>query len=197
MDALRAQLTVNQSPAVQQAAAGFEYNPDSNQSWDQQLRGFVEQTVQGMTQRQQQQAQQVREQQAQSEFEGKFHQGMTNFPDFVEVVGSQPVSDHMVLATRGMKDPAAFLYAASKRMPQELQRISAIGDPYVQMAEMGRLEATLRQTKPGTKAPRPITRTQEDSNIPHKSNSDRELSIEEQIAHSDKRKLAAMRARRR
>lgn len=200
IDQLKAQLMANQG-VPQGAAEGFEYNPESSQTWDQQLARFVEHTVTNMTQRQQQQAQQqaaqAREQQVQAEFEGKFHGGMANFPDFVEVVGKQPVSDNMVMATRGMKDPAAFLYAASKRMPQELQRIAAIQDPYAQAAEMGRLEATLRQTKPGTKAPKPVARPREDTGIPHKSESEKQPSIEDQIAQADRRKMAKMNARRR
>lgn len=194
LDALRAQLTPNQQ---QQVAENFQYDENSNQSWDQQLRQFVEQTVRGMTERQQQEAQRVRDMQAIREFETKFTDDMTRFPDFEQVIGSvaAPITDPMVHATRGMKNPAAFLYAAAKRAPQELQRISNIQDPYVQISEMGRLEATLRQTKPGTKAPRPLGKTQEDSaiNVPDKA---RQPSIEELILQSDKRKLALVKQRR-
>ncbi len=194
LDALRVQLTPVQQ---QQVADGFQYDENSGQSWDQQLRQFVEHTVQGMTERQTQEAQRKRDMEAQREFETKFSDDMTRFGDFREVIGSlpAPITDPMVHATRGMKNPAAFLYAAAKRAPQELQRISNIQDPYVQISEMGRLEANLRQTKPGTKAPRPIGRPQEDAQIPH-TGKQREPTIEELILQSDKRKLALVKQRR-
>jgi len=197
LDALRAQLTPQQNQAVNQAAEGFNYDENSNQSWDQQLRSFVEHTVQGMTQRQAQEAQATRDRQAQMEFENKFRDDVQRFPDFQQTivgVGAQ-ISDPMVYATRGMKNPAAFLYAAAKRAPQELQRISNIKDPYVQVAEMGRLEASLRQTKPATKAPRPLSKSHEDLTIPHKS--DKEPTIEELIARSDVKRRALQSQRRR
>ncbi len=197
LDALRAQLTPQQNYAVNQAAEGFHYDENSNQTWDQQLRQFVEHTVQSMSARQQQEAQHTRNLQAQMEFENKFRDDVMRFPDFQEtIVGlGASISDPMVYATRGMKNPAAFLYAAAKRAPKELQRISGIQDPYVQIAEMGRLEATLRQTKPATKAPRPIGRTLEDVSIPHKTN--KEPSIEDLIAKSDAKRRAQLAARRR
>jgi len=199
MAALRAQIAVQQQPpTVQQAeASGFEYNPDSGQTWDQQLASFVEHTVNTMEQRKEYKAQQLKEQAAQLQFENKFRDDVSRFEDFREVIGAVPatISDHMVHATRGMKNPAAFLYAAAKRAPQELVRISAISDGYVQIAEMGRLEETLRQTKPFTKAPRPVARTQEDGRISHES--EKEPSIEELIAKSEAKKKAIMAQRRR
>lgn len=194
LDALRAQLTPNQQ---QHVADNFQYDENSSQSWDQQLRQFVEHTVRGMTERQQQEEARMRDMAAQREFESKFTEDMSKFSDFEEVIKSvaAPITDPMVHATRGMKNPAAFLYAAAKRAPAELQRISSIKDPYVQISEMGRLEASLRQTKPGTKAPKPLGRPQEDGHIPH-SDKPRQPSIEELIMQSDKRKLALVKQRR-
>ena len=185
----------NQAQVQQATQQGFEYNADSQESWQQQLESFVEQTVSRMSQKQAHQAQQAREQYTQQEFDAKFRQGMTKFPDFVQTVQSQPITDHMVLGARSMKDPAAFFYAASKRAPQELQRIANIADPYAQIAEIGKLEEKMKQSRPGTKAPKPIGRTHEDAAIP-KSKDKREPTIEEQIAKDTARRLALQKQRR-
>jgi hypothetical protein len=100
----------------------------------------------------------------------------------------------MTIATRAMSDPAAFLYAAAKRHPTELQRISNISDPYVQMVEVGRLEERMRKNKPVSKAPRPLTQTREDATVEHKEA--KEPSIEELMAQADNRRMAKMKARR-
>lgn len=180
---------------VQNQAQGFEYNADSPETWQQQLETFVETTVAKMSQKQAQQAKAQRDQQAQAEYEVKFSQGMRKFKDYADVVRSQPITDAMVLASRGISDPAAFFYAASKRMPQELERISRMPDEYAQMVEIGRLEERMRKAKPGTSAPKPVGRTQEDSTIAHKS--DRQPSIEELIGQADAKKRAALERRRR
>lgn len=179
---------------VQQQAAGFEYNENAEGNWQQQLESFVENTVSRMSQKQAQQQQNLREQQVQMEFEQKFLNGIDKFSDFREIVGAQNISDPMTYALRGMKDPAAFIYAASKRQPQELQRIANINDPVTQVVEMGKLEERMRKAANGTSAPRPVSKTKEDSGLPHKPKAG-ELTIEQQIAHSDARKLAKMKAR--
>ncbi len=179
----------------QQAQQGFEYNPDSAESWQAQLEQFVESTVTKMTQKQQRAHEEQREKLAQNEFEEKMFKGMGKFNDFTDVVSGQPITDHMVMATRGMQDPASFLYAASKRAPQELQRIANIPDKYAQMMEMGKLEERMRKSKPGTNAPRPVSRNQEDMGIAHKET--KEPSIEDLIAKSDSKRRAQFVARRR
>lgn len=197
IQALRDQLAQQgASKEVQQAAQEFEYDPNAEGDWQSQLRGFIKQTVNSMGQEQAQHQARQREAQAQAEFEGKFRQGMSNFDDFVEVVAKQPITDAMTVATRAMKDPAAFIYAASKRHPEELARISAIPDQYVQMVEMGRLEERMRKSKTVTKAPKPLGKTSEDALIPHKTDG-KEPTIEEMIARSEKKKLAQLQARRR
>ncbi|MGH7249855.1 MAG: hypothetical protein ACREGC_02675 [Minisyncoccia bacterium] len=188
-------VTQQQAQQTQQAAQGFEYNADSQESWQQQLETFVESTVSRMGQRQQQQATQQREQQAQAEFETKFQQGMSKFADYVDTVQSQPITDHMVLAARSMKDPAAFFYAAAKRAPQELQRIANIRDPYAQIAEIGKLEERMKQSKPTTKAPKPVSKTQADSQV-RTSTDKRQPSIEELIAKDQAKRLALVQKRR-
>jgi hypothetical protein len=183
----------NQQPAQhqqmqQQTQQGFNYDENSPESWQQQLESFVEQTYYKINQKQAYQSQQAREQQAYEEHGQKFREGASKFADFEKVVASQPITDAMTLATRAMKDPAAFIYAASKRAPQELERISKIPDQWVQVAEMAKLEERMKQQKPSTKAPRPIGRTSEDATIAHKSN--KQPSIEELIAKDAAKRLA-------
>src|SRR5690349_6565580 len=109
----------NQEPPnanqVQKAQENFNYNPDADGNWEQQLEAFVEKTFTKINHRQQSQAQEQIEREAHAEFEDKFTQGMGRFNDFRDVVDAQPITDAMTLALRGMKDPAAFVYAASKR----------------------------------------------------------------------------------
>jgi hypothetical protein len=151
------------STQVQKAAADFEYNPDNEATWQQQLTDFVKQTVKSMHTEDQQKEQTNQEQQAERDFHKKFSQGMERFSDFREVVGAQPMDNAMTLALRGMADPSAFIYAASKRQPGEIERISKLKDPYARMVEMGKLEERMRRNKPTTKAPRPLGRTREDA----------------------------------
>lgn len=176
------------APEIQQAAQDFNYNPENEGDWQQQLTQMIENTVSNMSVKQQREADSARERQAHDEFQAKFHDGMGKFDDFVEVVSAQPVSDAMTLALRGVKDPAAFIYAAAKRNPQELQRIAQIRDPYSQIVEMGRLEERMRKTPTGTMAPKPVGKTSSDSISQQKAKPD--TSIEDMIQSAEKRKLA-------
>lgn len=188
-----------QEPQSQQAVQkqvdkNFEYNEDSTVPWQQQLESFVEQTVSKMTQKQQQQQEQQVEIQAQQEFRDKFSRGMDRFNDFVDVVSNQPVTTAMTAAMRGIEDPAAFIYAASKRHPQELQRISGLRDPYAQMVEMGKLEERMRKQPSSTNAPKPVSKTREDGQFKEKKKNEDGDSIEMMIKQSEARKLAKIRA---
>ncbi len=194
---LRAQLSQQgASPQVQQAAKDFEYDPDAGGDWQQQLASFVKQTVQSMTNEQQANQKRNEEAQVQAEFEGKFREGMNRFDDFKEVITNLPfeITNSMTLATRSMDNPAAFLYAAAKRNPQELERISKIRDPYGQMMEMGKLEERMRRNKPTTKAPRPLGRAPEDSTskAPAKN---KDHSGDDLLAKADAKRLAAVKTR--
>lgn len=182
--------------AQQAARAGFEYNPESGEDWQQQLAAFTEQVIVQREQRQMQQAYQAQMERERAEFHHRFQNGMSRFTDFVETVGTQPITDSMTEALSGIKDPAAFIYAASKRMPQELERISRLGSKAAQMVEMGKLEERMKLVKPATKTPKPIGRTQEDMTIT-KSTSRKEPTIEELIAQSDAKRRAAQAQRRR
>lgn len=186
-----------QQPTQQQAkqaeAAGFEYDADSNQDWQAQLKSFIRQTNEEVQREQVQNEQTQREHHAQAEFEDKFHRGMAKFTDFRDVVSQQPVTDAMTIATRSMKDPAAFLYAASKRYGDELKRISTL-EPYTQMVEIGRLEERMKKAKATSSAPRPLGNTREDAGI--KEPEVRKETIEDLIAQNDKKRLQNMRNRR-
>ena len=200
---LRSQLkNEGASREVQQAAKDFEYDPESSGDWQQQLASFVKQTVSSMSREEAETRQRHEDAQLQHEFESKFKTGMEKFSDFSDVVSALPfqISNPMTLATRAMADPAAFLYAAAKRQPAELERISKIRDPYAQMTEMGRLEERMRKNKPTTSAPRPLGRTTEDS-TGRETKKKTEPTIEDLIARADakklaKRKVAPMRGRR-
>lgn len=192
---LRQQLaTKGASSEVQKAAADFEYNPNDETSWQQQLTDFVKQTVKGMHTDEQQKTREVQEQTAQREFQQKFTKGMDRFGDFRDVVGSQPIDDAMTLSLRAMSDPSAFIYAASKRHPQEIERISKLPDPYARMVEMGKLEERMRRNKPTTKAPRPLGRTREDASSKVIAKP-KDTSGDDLLARADAKRLSAVRTR--
>lgn len=179
---------------VQQAAADFKYDPNDESSWQQQLTDFVKHTVNNMHTEQQQKERVTEEQQVQREFQQKFSKGMERFSDFREVVSVQPMDDAMTLALRGMADPSAFIYAASKRQPQEIERISKLKDPYARMVEMGKLEERMRRNKSTTKAPRPLGRTREDATTkpPVKQ---KDTTGDDLLAKADAKRLSTVRNR--
>jgi hypothetical protein len=192
---LRQQLTQKgASHEVQQAAKDFKYDEDADGSWQQQLSEFVKQTVTGMHSEEQQKQREIQEQNVQREFHQKFTKGMDRFGDFREVVGAQPVDDAMTLALRGMADPSAFIYAASKRHPQEIERISKLPDPYARMVEMGKLEERMRRNKPTTKAPRPLGRTREDATT-KATPKQKDTSGDDLLAKADAKRLSTVRSR--
>lgn len=182
------------SKDVQQAVKDFKYNPDEDVSWEQQLSDFVKHTVTNMQSEQQQVERQTQEQQAEREFHQKFTTGMERFSDFREVVGAMPMDNPMTLALRGMADPSAFIYAASKRQPGEIERISKLKDPYARMVEMGKLEERMRRNKPTTKAPRPLGRTREDATTKPVVKQ-KDTSGDDLLAKADAKRLATVRNR--
>lgn len=186
---------LKQQMNLAQSAKDFEYNPESSEPWEAQLEKFVEKTVSKIGQKQAQQQQQHRDAQHQSEFEDKFTRGMTRFGDFRDVVGAQPITDPMTLALREMTDPTAFIYAASKRNPAELQRIANLASPHAQMMEMAKLEDRMRNRANGTKAPKPVSRSRDDGGMPTNSKKT-EPSIEDLIAHSDAKRKALLNQKR-
>lgn len=182
---------------VQQAAADFKYDPNDEASWQQQLTDFVKHTVKNMHTEDQQKERATQEQQAEREFHTKFSQGMERFSDFRAVVGAMPMDNAMTLALRGMSDPSAFIYAASKRQPGEIERISKLKDPYARVVEMGKLEERMRRNKPpaATKAPRPLGRTREDATTKPPVKAAKDTSGDDLLAKADAKRLATVRTR--
>ncbi len=130
---------------------------ETNDNWEHQLESFVEQTLTKREQKQQQEQWQKQEQQRQAEFEVKFNSGAAKYADFEQVVIGKSLTPKMIIATRGMSDPAAFIYAAAKTQANELDRISKIGDQMAQAVELGKLEERMRKGKASTSnAPKPI-----------------------------------------
>ena len=111
---------------------------------------------------------------------------MSKYSDFQEVVSGKPITNGIMMAARSMADPAAFIYAAAKQQPKELERIAAITDPYVLAAEVGRLEERMKKARTVSKAPKPITKTRGD--IADKGNV--RQNLDDLIRHDAKRKLS-------
>jgi len=158
----------NQQQVQQAQDSGFQHNPESEQSWEDQLSQFIDNRLE---QRQTKAAeQQWRQQEAakQAEFESKFSSGMGKYQDFHQVVAGKPITDTMMMATRSLENPAAFVYAASKLHPQEIERISRISDPYAQASEVGRLhEKMVKERRMVSAAAKPIEPVKSD--MPSKS----------------------------
>lgn len=184
------------SQQVTKQAQDFEYDPESTETWQAQLEQFVEKTVSKMGQKQAERQQLQRDIKIQKEFEEKFTNSMERFSDFRDIVSAQPITDPMTYALREMNDPAAFIYAASKRHPAELQRISNLASPNAQMIEMGKLEERMRKTAPTSNAPKPVSRTREDGAMPIKSKN-KESSIDDLLAQSDAKRQAQLNQKRR
>lgn len=127
------------------------------EEWEQQFEALVDQTISKREQKRQEAEWQQRMQHEQAEFEIKFNSGAAKYADFESVVVGKPLTPSMVIATKAMKDPAAFIYAAAKTQAHELERISKIEDKLVQAVEIGKLEERMRKGKASsTGAPRPI-----------------------------------------
>lgn len=148
-----------QQPHQQQAQ---QPTLDENESWEAQLENLIDNKIEKRERDKQEKEWKAQAERAQFEFETKFTNGMSKYKDFAEVVNGKPVTNGILMATRSMSDPAAFVYAASKNHSAELERISKITDPYVQAAEVGRLEERMRKAKNISKAPKPPTKTQSD-----------------------------------
>ncbi len=145
--------TVTPSPQASPQA-----NPaESGEDWETQLEQFVERTIEKRQSRSQQEQYQRQEAQRQSEFEERFSSGMNRYSDFHDVVSGKPINDTMMIATRALPDPAAFVYGASRLHPQELSRIHQLTDPIAVTAEIGRLhERMVKEKKALSSAPKPV-----------------------------------------
>lgn len=147
--------TPEQSQQVQEAVKDFKADPESSEGWEQQLESFIEKTITKVSQKSQQEDWKRKEQDLQDQFEDKFTRGMGRYGDFQDVVSGKPITNSMMMATRSMQDPAAFLYAACKQHPTEIQKIAEMPDAVSQIAAIGRLEEKMKKVKSITKAPTP------------------------------------------
>lgn len=170
---------------MQQQAESFEHDQSSEQPWEVQLENHIKQTVQKLETEKQQVAWHAEQQRAQADFESRFTNGMSKYSDFSEVVGGKSITNGIMMAARSMSDPAAFIYAAAKQQPKELERISQITDPYVLAAEVGRLEERMKKARTISKAPKPPTKTKGD--IADKGAI--KQNLDDLIRHDAKRKL--------
>lgn len=146
-----------QAQPVQQQPQQQQQSSEQEENWQQELEKFVEQTIDKRQTKLAEQQWKQQEALRQAEFESKFSTGMGKYSDFREVVAGKPITDSMLLATRNLENPAAFIYGAAKFHSQELDRIAKISDPYAQAAEVGRLHEKMIKTKNVvSNAPKPI-----------------------------------------
>jgi hypothetical protein len=192
------QLTPLQHQQLQQEAKNFQADPNSDEDWQRQFESMVEQTVNNMHAKKQQEVQRNEEMRLDQDFQRKLLSGMDRFSDFREAIRDVgcDITNYMTNATRSLEDPAAFLYAAAKRHPDELQRISKLSDPYAQIREMGKLEEKMRKNKPISSAPRPLDKLKADAIIAQpKAKENKELNGDELIARNDAKRLANARSK--
>lgn len=147
---------------VQQAAQNFQADPANPEDWEVQLEKFIEKTTQKLESKKKTVAWQEQEREKQANFEVNFTHGMQKYKDFKETVGKMPVTDSVMMATRDMTDPAAFLYAATKLHPEEFRKIASMTDPFSQAVELGKLDERMRKTRAISQASKPLTPTKGD-----------------------------------
>lgn len=176
--------TPQQQQEVTEAAKDFKADPASDDSWESQLAQFVEKTIKNVAEKEKNEAWKKEQAISQAEFEEKFTSGMGKYKDFETVVKGKPISNAMMMATKGMDDPAAFLYAACKQHPQELERIAKIPDHVEQIASIGRLEERMKKAKLVTTTPKPSRKISGDA-----SDKMPERSIDQLIASHAKSKI--------
>lgn len=169
---------------VQNVAKDFTPDPESTESWEVQLETFIDQTISKREQKARDNEWKEREQSIQNDFEIKFTEGMSKYKDFASTVSNKPITEAMMLATRTMNDPAAFVYAACKQHPKELERIAQIRDPIAQSVEVGRLEERMKKSKSLSSSPKPAKLISGDT-----SNALPQLDIDARISQHAKSKL--------
>jgi hypothetical protein len=173
---------------VQQAASdGFQADPNSDETWEAQLEQFIEKTIDKRQQKQTEKEWRAQEAAKQAEFESKFSTGMNKYQDFHQVVQGKPITDSMMMATRNLENPAAFIYAACKIHPGEIERISRIPDSASQAMEIGRLDAAMRkQSSQVSSAAKPIPMVKGDMPVKQME----QPSLEYRIQQHAKQKFA-------
>lgn len=174
---------------VKAATEDFQADPNSEESWEKQLEAFVDSRLEAKEKKVAERQWQERERKVQAEFEAKFTMGVQRYKDFEKVVAGKPITNEMMMAVRTMPDPAAFIYAAAKQQPKELERIAAIPDAYQQATEMGRLEERMKKARTVSHAPKPLARTKGDA-ATGKDASGARRSVDSLIQEDAKRKLS-------
>ena len=159
---MRGHASKNEQQQVQKAAENFKADPNSAEDWEVQLKSFIKNTLNEVQTEKSTQEWKQKEQRKQQDFEEKFTMGMNKYKDFNNVVGKMPITDSVMMATREMSDPAAFLYAASKLHPEELKNIAAMDDPFTQARELGRLDEKMKKARAISNAPAPLTKSKSD-----------------------------------
>lgn len=149
-----------QQVAQQQAAEGFTPDPESTDSWEVQLDAYIDRRIDKREQKASTEAAQRQETEIQAKFEANFTTGMNKHKDFTATVGKLPITNSMMMALRGHENPATFLYAAAKMQPEEVKRIAAMPDPFMQAKALGELDAKMKKVKRMPGAPaiiKPVT----------------------------------------
>ena len=180
-----ARVKVPQQEQIQQPVKQVQ-NDSEDGDWVSQLESVIDHRLEKKQQDRVAQQWQHEESQRQHAFEEKFSSGMSKYSDFQSVVAGKPITDTMMLASRSLDNPAAFVYGASKFHPQELERISRIPDAIAQASEVGRLhERMVKERNMISKAPKPIETIRGD--MPSKSNQG--PSLDDRINQHAKQKL--------
>ncbi len=167
-----------QTPPAQPAQA------DTDESWRHELKEVIKETTQEVQAEEQRKQQERAQAQRTAEFELKFETGMAKYKDFENIVSGKPITGAMMAATGEMTDPAAFLYAACKQNPGEIERIAKLQSATAQMVEIGRLEERMKKAKLITHAPTPAKRISGDA-----SSEMPKLDIDQRIASHAKSKI--------
>lgn len=156
----RQQEQATTAPEKTQGETKTDTNTDSNgeKSWQDELNEHIDQRILTRTEKEQQRAWEAEQQREQEAYQERFTASTRKYADFESTVQGKPITASMMIATKSMDDPAAFLYAACKQHPQELERIAKITDPYAQIAEVARLEERMKRPKKVTAAPAPTTK---------------------------------------
>jgi hypothetical protein len=187
----RGKYSQEQERQVQKSTHNYQQQANNYESgeedWQHQLDNFIDQKLERRERESHERAWREQEMKRQSDFEDKFTSGMERYSDFRDVVGGRPISDNMMLSIRGLDNPAAFIYGASKLHPKEIDRISQIVDPYQQASEMGRLhERMVKERRVAVNATKPLETPKSD--ISSKVNN--RPSIESLIDQHAKQKIA-------
>lgn len=134
-----------------------ESNEQTDEDWRVTLKNEVKNINQELERERHDQQWRQQETERQADFEHRFTSGMDKYADFKQVIQGKPITDTIMMATRSLENPAAFIYGAAKMHPQELERISKIPDAYAQVLEVGRLhERMVKDRKLVSVAPKPM-----------------------------------------